>query len=243
MTQATATTTKKRKPRPPAKKKGGASAKKAADAAATETPPEPEAPAEEPAAAAPPAEDKTPEEKPEADKKPARRAHTVAVQGIPVVLAVIAANELAKKVACYEPEKNATEVFTPLNDCSNALGEDPVNVESAMRLLEGLGLCVFIVGRKGKPNRAVWTVGNLPDIIAGNAEEYVAPEKVASPSNRPLSAAVKIQLTPPQRAALCKELEKDNIDRADLKTWGEELLVAAVEMLVSQQSENSAEDK
>ncbi len=83
----------------------------------------------------------------------------------------------------------------------------------------------------------MWNVGNLIDIISGDTDEYVPPEKAPAYHNRPLSTVAKVQITAPQRAALCKELNVENLDRAGLKGWAEELLQSALEMIETQEAQ------
>jgi hypothetical protein len=172
------------------------------------------------------------------EKKVASRKPKIPPQPASVVKSVISNNELLKGICELEPLRTITESSVSLTSAEGSLKADPVALEASFRLLEGLGLGKFVIGRRGTETRFIWFVGNIEAILQGETEEYARPEKLSTGVSRGLSASVKVSLTVEQRAALAEELGKENITQADLKKWGEEMLSAAAQMILDKDEED-----
>lgn len=163
--------------------------------------------------------------------KAQQRGAKVPPQPAQFVRGIVSQNELLQGICGLEHHRTTLEASVSLAAAEAALGADPVALEAAFRLLEGLGLGKFVTGRRGTETRFVWFVGNACDIVKGAAEEYTRPAKLSTGVGRGLRAVLKVSLSVEQRAALAKSLGKENITQADLKEWAETILFAACEML------------
>lgn len=199
-------------------------------------------PEKKPAAkgAAKPAAKKTEskKDKPKKDKESSAPKRVALVpKPVALVRSVIQAEESLKALCILDTVATPTEVHTLFREACDSTGDDPVNVESDFRLLEGLGLGRFVTGRRGTATRFIWSVGNIAAVVAGNVDEYSQPLRASSAGHRSISVAFKMHLSAEERGALADEMGKDILSRDELKEWGEEVLRAAIGMLCGNEAD------
>lgn len=232
--------TTNRKPRPtPAAKKPATKTK-----TTPTTPAKADAPSSFPAKETPAPTEVSETPAVEAPEKPAPAASTnkpkrrkISPQPPSLVRAVVASNELLLRLCSIIPDAKELEVSTTLEDAVAVTKEDPVALESAFQLLQGLGLGNFVFGRRNTVTRFVWFVGNIVDIVKGTAEEYAAPKKRIIQRNVKIRYGLSLLVSAEQREALSRDLGMEYLSRDDIKKWSEETIYGTLNMLVDASKE------